>query len=424
MLFSLIIKQMKMLIRNKQPLIILLVMPLVLITILSNALGSMMDGGEEVAIQANLLIVDDSSWVQEEEAIKLFLEQEGVTGPPMDALLSQFKNSDPVELLKNTILTSDEMKKYIVTDYKQTVDLKVTRQDKNIDGILSIPSNFRLNYIKSVYFNNADFAELSLYLNQDNDIRASIIESVIADWKSGYTQSAALLDAGLSPEKVMSSVNSVEKIEQVLESNERKIPASIYYTVGMLVMFALYIPAFLAGFALQEVQWKVYDRILLAGVSPILYALSIFFTGTLVAFIQQAIMLLFGMFVLGIQWISLEGMTVIVISYSVFVGALSALMTTLQFRTKTEGIANVFNGIFITVFSFLGGSFFNIRDISEILGKVGDLTPNGATMSAILSIQKGQDLSVIWPFMFAIYLLVVVCVLLSIVFFPRRGVAE
>ncbi|MCK1997155.1 ABC transporter permease [Psychrobacillus psychrodurans] len=424
MLFSLIIKQMKMLIRNKQPLIILLVMPLVLITILSNALGSMMDGGEEVAIQANLLIVDDSSWVQEEEAIKLFLEQEGITGPPMDALLSQFKNSDPVELLKNTILTSDEMKKYIATDYKQTVDLKVTRQDKNIDGILSIPSNFRLNYIKSVYFNNADFAELSLYLNQDNDIRASIIESVLADWKSGYTQSAALLDVGLSPEKVMSSVNSVEKIEQVLESNERKIPASIYYTVGMLVMFALYIPAFLAGFALQEVQWKVYDRILLAGVSPILYTLSIFFTGTLVAFIQQAIMLLFGMFVLGIEWISLEGLTVIVISYSVFVGALSALMTTLQFRTKTEGIANVFNGIFITVFSFLGGSFFNIRDISEILGKIGDLTPNGATMSAILSIQKGQDLSVIWPFMFAIYLLVVVCVLLSIVFFPRRGVTE
>ncbi|WP_427137676.1 ABC transporter permease [Psychrobacillus psychrodurans] len=424
MLFSLIIKQMKMLIRNKQPLIILLVMPLVLITILSNALGSMMDGGEEVAIQANLLIVDDSSWVQEEEAIKLFLEQEGVTGPPMDALLSQFKNSDPVELLKNTILTSDEMKKYIVTDYKQTVDLKVTRQDKNIDGILSIPPNFRLNYIKSVYFNNADFAELSLYLNQDNDIRAAIIESVLADWKSGYMQSAALLDAGLSPEKVMSSVNSVEKIEQVLESNERKIPASIYYTVGMLVMFALYIPAFLAGFALQEVQWKVYDRILLAGVSPILYTLSIFFTGTLVAFIQQAIMLLFGMFVLGIEWISLEGMAVIVISYSVFVGALSALMTTLQFRTKTEGIANVFNGIFITVFSFLGGSFFNIRDISEILGKIGDLTPNGATMSAILSIQKGQDLSVIWPFMYAIYLLVVVCVLLSIVFFPRRGVTE
>lgn len=424
MLFSLITKQMKMLIRNKQPLIILLVMPLVLITILSNALGSIMDGGEEAAVQANLLIVDDSSWAQEEEAVKLFLEQEGVTGLPLDALLNQFKSNDPVELLKSTILTSDEMKKYIAVDFKETVNLETVRQDDNIDGILNIPTGFRLNYIKTAYFNNANFAELSLYLNQDNDIRASIIESVLADWQSGYTQSVALLEAGLSPQEIMSNLGSVEKIEQVLEGNERKIPASIYYTVGMLVMFALYIPAFLAGFALQEVQWKVYDRILLAGVSPISYTLSIFFTGILVAFIQQVIMLLFGMFVLGIDWIGLEGMVIIIVSYSVFVGALTALFTTLQFRTKTEGIANVFNGLFITVFSFLGGSFFNIRDLSETLGKIGDFTPNGATMSAILSIQKGQDLSVIWPFMLAIYILVVVCVLLSIVFFPRRGVAE
>lgn len=424
MLFSLIAKQMKMLIRNKQPLIILLVMPLVLITILSNALGSIMDGGEEAAIQANLLIVDDSSWAQEEKAIKLFLEQEGVTGPHLDALLNQLKNNDPIELLNSTILASNEMRKYIATDYKQKVDLKAARQEENIDGILNIPSNFRLNYIKSAYFNNADIAELPLYLNQDNDIRASIIESVLGDWQSGYTQSAALLAVGLSPQEIMTNVSSVEKIEQVLETNERKIPASIYYTVGMLVMFALYIPAFLAGFSLQEVQWKVYDRILLAGVSPIFYTLSIFFTGALVAFIQQAIILLFGMFVLGIEWIGLEAMTVIIVSYSVFVGALSSLFTTLQFRTKTEGIANVFNGLFITVFSFLGGSFFNIRDISEMLGKIGDFTPNGATMSAILSIQKGQDLSVIWSFMLALYILVVICVLLSIVFFPRRGVAE
>jgi len=424
MLFSLIAKQMKMLIRNKQPLIILLVMPIVLITILSNALGSIMDGGEEAAIQANLLIVDNSSWAQEEKAIKLFLEQEGVTGPSMDALLTQFKSSDPIELLNSTILASDEMKKYIEVDYKKKVDVKIARQDENIDGILNIPADFRVSYIKSAYFNDTNFPELSLYLNQDNEIRASIIESVLTDWKRGYTQSAALLAADLSPQEIMNNVVSVEKVEQVLEANERKIPASIYYTVGMLVMFALYIPSFLAGFALQEVQWKVYDRILLAGVSPVLYTLSIFFTGTLVAFIQQVIMLSFGMFVLGIEWISIQGMFLIIVSYSVFIGALSALMTTLQFRTKTEGIANLFNGLFITVFSFLGGSFFNIRDISETLGKIGDFTPNGATMSAILSIQKGQDLSVIWPFMLAIYVLVIICVFLSIVFFPRRGVAE
>ena len=224
MLFSLIAKQMKMLIRNKQPLIILLVMPIVLITILSNALGSIMDGGEEAAIQANLLIVDNSSWAQEEPAIKQFLEQEGIIGPPLDALLIQFKSSDPVELLNSTILASDEMKKYIAVDYKKKVDVKIARQDENIDGILNIPADFRLSYIKLAYFNDTNSPELSLYLNQDNEIRASIIESVLTDWQRGYTQSAALLAADLSPQEIMKNVGSVEKIEQVLEVNERKIP--------------------------------------------------------------------------------------------------------------------------------------------------------------------------------------------------------
>lgn len=424
MLFSLIAKQIKMLLRNKQPLIILLVMPVVLIAILSNALGSIMDGEGEAAIQANLLLVDESSWAEEENELKLFLEDQGVTGPAADMLLQQLKGNDPIELLKSTILASDEMEKYISVKQEQKVDLKTVRQDESIDGILTIPTNFRLNYYKSSYFNSTSFPELSLYLNQDNEVRASIIESVLTEWQSSYTQSLALTKAGLSAQEIMSNRSAVEKIEQVLEADERKIPASIYYTVGMLVMFALYIPSFLAGFALQEVQWKVYDRILLAGVSPVLYSLSIFFTGTLVAFIQQTIMLLFGRFALGVEWISLEGMVIIVVSYSVFIGALSALLTTLQFRTKTEGIANVFNGLVITVFSFLGGSFFSIRDISETLGKVGDFTPNGATMTAILSIQKGLDISVIWPYMLAIYVLVIICILLSIVFFPRRGVAE
>lgn len=424
MLFTLILKQLKMLSRNKQPLIILLVMPLVLITILSNALGSIMDGEEEQAIQANLVIMDDSSWDQEKDSIENFLQQQGLTGPALESLLLQFEKNDPVHILKNNILNSDEIIKYIKVEDKQKADMETLRQDMKIDGILRIPANFRLDYIETAYFNKQKLPDLSLYLNQENEIRASIISSILTEWQSEYTKFLALSNAGVSPEQVLNNQTSVEKIEQVLEANERKIPASIYYTVGMLVMFALYIPSFLAGFALQEVQWKVYDRILLAGISPTWYTLSIFITGSLVAFIQQVIMLLFGRFALGIDWISINAMIIIIVSFSVFIGSLSALLTTLQFRTKTDGIANLFNGLVITIFSFLGGSFFSIRDLSETLGKIGDFTPNGATMSAILSIQKGQDLSVIWPFMTVIYVLVIICILLSIVFFPRRGVAE
>jgi len=422
MLFSLIGKQIKMLIRNKQPLIILLVMPIVLITILSLALAGIMDNGAEEAIQARLVLVDESTWEQEKVTIQEFLEKEGITGPPLEALLTQIENNNPIQILENNILASNEIEKYISVEHKQPKDLDTIRQDKEVDGILTVRPSFRLNYVKSAYFDKKVEPNLDLYLSQENEIRASIIQSVISEWQYGFTQSLALSKAGLSIEEVMENTKRVEKVEQVLEDHEREIPSSIYYTVGMLVMFALYVPAFLAGFALQEVQWKVYDRIILAGISSTLYALSIFITGTLVALVQQIIMLSYGKFALKIEWIGLEGMIDIVLSYSVFVGGLAALLTTLQFRSKSDGILNAFTGFIVSIFAFLGGSFINIGDISETLANIGDFTPNGAAMTAILSIQKGQEIAVIWPYMAVLYGYVSLCVLLAIVLFPRRGV--
>lgn len=424
MLLTLIGKQIKMLLRNKQPLIILLLMPLVLITILSTALAGVMNSGGEPAIQARLVLIDTSSWEKEEESIINFLKEQGLSGSSLDSVLIQMKNYDPIKILEDSILSTDGIKEYIMVEKKQFTDLENIRKDENTDGILTIPSSFRLDYIKMAYFNETQTPEIDLFLSQENEIRASIIQSVINEWQNGYTKSLALSKAGLSLDQRLLNSSSVEKVEQVLEESERKIPASVYYTSGMLVMFALYIPSFLAGFALQEVQWKVYDRIILAGVSANWFSISIFITGTLVAFVQQLLLLLYGKFVLGIEWIGLDAMAITVLTYSLFIGGLSALLTTLQLRTKSEGAANIFNGLVITIFSFLGGSFFNIGEVSTLLANIGNLTPNGATMTAILSIQKGRELEVIWPFMSVLVVAFSLCVFLSIVLFPKRGVTS
>lgn len=45
-------------------------------------------------------------------------------------------------------------------------------------------------------------------------------------------------------------------------------------------------------------------------------------------------------------------------------------------------------------------------------------------MTATLFIQKGQQLDVIWPYMTALYVALILCVLLAIVLFPKRGVTS
>ena len=176
---------------------------------------------------------------KEKASIQEFLEKEGIIGPPLEALLTQIENNNPIQLLENNILASSEIEKYISVEYKKPEDLDTIRQDKEVDGILSVPPSFRLNYVKSAYFDKQIEPNLDLYLSQENEIRASIIQSIISEWQYGFTQSLALSKAGLPIEEVMGNTKKVEKVEQVLEDHEREIPSSIYYTVGMLVMFAL-----------------------------------------------------------------------------------------------------------------------------------------------------------------------------------------
>ncbi|WP_298469938.1 ABC transporter permease [uncultured Psychrobacillus sp.] len=424
MLFNLISKQLKVIVRNKQPFIILLAMPIILITILSSALAGIMDTDGSSAIQAHLVIIDETSWEKEQASITAFLKESGLEGSTLNTLLQTFEENDPTNVLQNSILLSKEMEKYVKTTNEDISNLEDLRKSNNVDGILVIPDNFRLDYIKQSYFDQGNKPSFELLLNQENEIRSSIIASILEEWKKGYSQSMALNKVGITPNEVMGQTIAVQKLEHLMNEGERTIPSSVYYSVGMLVMFALYIPSFLAGFALQEVYWKVYDRILLAGVSSTYYTLSIFITGAIVALLQQAIILLYGSLVLGIDWIGIQAMIVIVVSFSLFIGGLSALLTVLQFKTGTEGIANVFNGLVITIFSFLGGSFFKISDVSETLGDIGGYTPNGATMKAILSIQTGDSVGVIWPQMYVLYIGLLICVSLSIIVFPKRGVTS
>ena len=424
MLFNLISKQLKVIVRNKQPFIILLAMPIILITILSSALAGVMDNDGSSAIQAHLVIIDETSWEKEQASITAFLKESGMEGPTLNTLLQTFEENDPTNVLRNSILRSKEIEKYVKTTSEDISNLEELRKSNNMDGILVIPDTFRLDYIKQSYFDQGNKPSFELFLNQENEIRASIIASILDEWKKGFNQSMALNQVGISPNELMGQTIAVQKIEHVMNEGERVIPSSVYYSVGMLVMFALYIPSFLAGFALQEVYWKVYDRILLAGISSVYYTLSIFITGAIIALLQQTIILLYGSLVLGIDWIGIQAMIVIVVSFSLFIGGLSALLTALQFKTGTDGIANVFNGLVITIFSFLGGSFFKISDVSETLGDIGGYTPNGATMKAVLSIQTGDSVGVIWPQMYVLYIGLLICVGLSIIVFPKRGVAS
>ena len=416
MLIALITKQFKLLLRDRMPLIILLVMPLVLITILSFALAGIM-GGEEVSRHAKIAILDETSWEQEKDTIQEFLNEVGA-----GLAIEQFEQGDPIFTLKNQILASDEMESYVLIEDRHPKELKELREKEIYDAIVYIPKDFRLAYIKSAFYKDQYTPEVKLYLNQSNEIGAYMAQVILEEWENGYTNSLALAREGLNPDQILAHAQVVEEVIPPVKDGERNIPASVYYTIGMLVMFALYVPSFLAGFSYREVYWKVYNRLLLGNVSPVMYAISIFVAGVCVSVVQQLLLLFFGKFVLGVEWIGWGQMLLVVLLVSLFVGSLSAFLSIAQLRTQKEGIANVFTGVIVSLLAFLGGSFIDIKSFSESLDSIGSYTPNGSAMKMILAIQKSQDLVDVYPYAISLGIWLLVILLASIVIFPKRGV--
>src|SRR5690625_7829931 len=83
---------------------------------------------------------------------------------------------------------------------------------------------------------------------------------------------------------------------------------------------------------------------------------------------------------------------IVTLCFAMAVGGLSSLLTAISYKINTEQVTNFFGTILIAFFALVGGSFFPIGDLSNVIQMIGDFTPNGAAMSAYLGLLRGDQL--------------------------------
>jgi ABC-2 type transport system permease protein len=88
---------------------------------------------------------------------------------------------------------------------------------------------------------------------------------------------------------------------------------------------------------------------------------------------------------------------------------------------KSEVITNFFSSIIVAVFAFLGGSFFPIGDLSKTIQFLGNLTPNGAGMTAYLSVLRGDGITSILDHLTFLGLFAIILIVVAALSFPKRG---
>lgn len=419
-MFNLLKKDLLTLSKNKSEMIELLLTPFLLISILGFALGNLMNNTSSTIETDKIGIVNQQNYEEDLSRLEEDLENENIPEDTMKKLLDSSVSIDPINQLK-TFLRSDEIKEIMeVKDFDDIKSAEKALENDEIQGIIEIPKEFSYITWRNVLFEDKATTNFDLKVQDKSQFNAIVLESLLNSFVEEYNLQSSI--AMTDKEKVnLDNSNNNGKMSNI--STEDPVNSFQYYTIGMGVFFAFSTGTIIAARSYREKEQHVFARIMLTNTSPNTYLLSKLLSGTILTFLQLGIIFIFSTLIFGtfggkdvMFWIN---MMIITFIYSLLIGSITSLLTSLSLRSNSASNVGFFSS-FTAALAFLGGSFTPVETFSESIKTIGNWTPNGAVLTSYLQIMLGFDLIEVMPLLIRVIAMMGIFVIIAIYVFPKR----
>src|SRR5690625_441990 len=411
MIWEIIKKQMRVFVRDRLQLLLLIGLPILLIIILSISLSGFISG-DTIEIEANVALIEHSN---EDKQIEQFideLKQSDLPQEVIESMVATVKNFAPIHTMKDDVF-AELNNMFQITEIDPSEKEAALKEDYAV--IIEVPENFTYDLLRNVMLDEGDIGTITLY--EKHEIGSAAVKSVVQTFEEQLSMNALLAKNDIDSNII--NVNT-EFGEQTGIGQKQAINSQQYYTVGMAVMNVLYIATAISSFAFAEKQSQVFNRVILSNVSRWTYFIGIFISSTLFSFIQLLIIYSFSWLVFGVTW-SIFQFIIVTLCFAMAVGRLASLLNAISYKINTEQVTNFFGTILIAFFALVGGSFFPIGDLSNVIQMIGDFTPNGAAMSAYLGLLRGDQLLDVARHLTYLIAFTLIVLVIAVFSFPKRG---
>lgn len=424
-MYAFLKKDVLILIRDRTELAVLLAMPFILIAILGFALSGLLSGNAEV-LSMNVAVVQEDDEQQGLDRFAEELEGAGVPAEVQSGMMAAAAASSPSSILQE-IITDDSLSGLVTAKDMDAEAARQALEEEEIVAILTIPESFTFNALQKMMMDTGDGAELQLMISDHAATQSQVFHDILEEfvWSLNFESAiakAANAEEAVPPQETQPQIGGVESVSAV-----EPISSFQYYTIGMAVMFALFVGATISGMAYVEKQQFVFHRILLSDHNPLVYLGSKAISAALVTFLQFCILFVLSSLIFGAYDLTdaafWPGMLLISSSLAICVGAVAAFLTALTMRYDNDTITTVFSGGVVTIFAFLGGSFTPTEGLPVFIQELGSWTPNGAALNAFLLWVQNLELAMLWEPLGRLLLMTVLLLALSLLIFPRKGAA-
>ncbi len=401
---DIIIKDLKVVLSDKQAIIGTMLMPLILMTILSMALkGSFISSLDIEINQIPIAVVKLYDQEADSQIFAQTLEERlniNLTGD----------EANPEEIFFKDFLDSKEVSKminYRIEDYEKAVDLL---NEGEISAIIVLPEKYIYDMKINLFTPFRNNVDVRILTHPDRTIDGEIVASVMEAYnntmssivigKNVLIESASANDIGGEGfdniDEIMEGMTDLVEginvnIENLSVQGKQSIKSSEYYTSAMITMFILFAAGQGGRMLLEEKDNQTYQRMVIADISKTHILAGKFFTIFLLASIQIIIMLVYSYFALKVRWGDAGSVAVLSAASAFAVAGLGIFIASITYRAGNYRLANAFENVIIQVMAILGGSFFPLDLMPEIIQNLSVFSLNGVAMKAYLKIIMGYN---------------------------------
>ena len=401
---SIIIKDLKTVLSDKQAIITTMLMPVILMTILSMALKGSFISSDDVAVEeVKIAVVKQYDEIIDSQIFTKTLEERLDINIEGDEVA-------PEELFFEDFLASKEVSKLINYRIEEEEKAMELLAKKEISAIIILPDKYIFNMKTNLLTPFRNNVNVRIITHPDRPIDGEIVTSVMGAYtnimssiiigKNVLIESASANDIGgdgfNNIEEVMEGMSDLVEgmnvsIENITVQGRKNIKSSDYYSVAMMTMFILFAAGQGGRMLLEEKDNQTYQRMVIADISKTHILAGKFFTIFLIASIQITVMLLYSYFALKVEWINVSSILVLSVTSAFAVAGLGIFIASFTYRAGNYRMANLFENVIIQVMALLGGSFFPLDLMPEIIQKLSFISLNGIALKSYLKLILGYS---------------------------------
>src|SRR5690606_20130068 len=235
---------------------VLLAMPFILIAILGFALSGLLSGNAEV-LSMDVAVVQEDDEQQGLDRFEEELEGAGIPAEAQGRMMEAAAASSPSSILQE-ILTDDSLTGLVTAKDMDEAAARQALEQEEIVAILTMPENFTYNALQKMMMNTGSGAELELMISDHAATQSQVFHDILEEfvWSLNFESAIAKAvnaEETVPPQETQQQLGGVESVSAV-----EPISSFQYYTIGMAVMFALFVGGTISGMAYVEKQQFVF----------------------------------------------------------------------------------------------------------------------------------------------------------------------